>query len=317
MDEFDRSPLASQLLRRLANEAPEHFFKVATSRLFSNEQSNAHRMLAMLLLRQDNLFERLASPLYGTHENAVRLLKRLIEVDPSIDVKFAKKLPGRSYWSQSQAFDSIRSARALDILDETSRGRRLLPILGHLPDSQDARIAGKATLFVGRRVQNPAWSKRQLARGDERVRANAVEALWGVNTPPAARLLEDCTLDRNNRVVGNALVGLHIVGDEKTPTEVFSISRSGKPELRSTAAWVMGKIGVPEFTPRLTELVHDEHPGVRIAALRSLIEVRRLEKTTVAPSAGVIAEQAPEVIAAAVENTANFLRIPSWADAPV
>lgn len=313
IDEFDFNPLAPRLMRRLASEGPDLFFSAAVRRLNTGEESNALRLLAILLLRNDNLFARLASPAYGTRESSVRLFRRLLEVDPSFDVKLARKLPGRSYWNHAEAFDSLRSARALDILDETSRGRRLLPILGHLPDSPDARVSAKATLFVGRRVQNPFWSRRQLERGDERIRANAVEALWGVNTPPAVRLLEECTADRNNRVVGNSLVGLHIVGREDARKEVLNLSRNGKPELRTTAAWAMGKIATPAFAPRLAELVRDEHPQVRGMALRSLMSVRRLEETTTEAVVRQAAVQPPEAIVEAVRQATMLYSVPSWA----
>jgi HEAT repeat protein len=316
MDEFDRNPLASQLLRRLSHESPELFFRSVVKHLNSPDQSNAHRMLTMLLLKQDGLSDFLASPAFGTQESSVRLLKRLLAVDPSFDVKFAKKLPGRTYWNHAQAFDSLRSSRALDILDETSQGRRLLPILGHLPDSQDSKIAAKATLFVGHRVQNAQWARRQLDRGDQRVRANAVEALWGVKTPQATRLLEDCTRDRNNRVVGNALVGLHLVGQETARTEVMSLSKQGKPELRSTAAWAMGKLALSDFAPRLTELVRDDHPEVRSSALRSLILIRRTESPAGEPEVLTVAPAEPQQPPSAPEWPSDSLSIPSWANVP-
>jgi hypothetical protein len=39
----------------------------------------------------------------------------------------------------------------------------------------------------------------------------------------------------------------------------------------------MGRIGLPNLTPRLTELIRDEHPQVRGMALRSMLQMRRLE----------------------------------------
>jgi hypothetical protein len=277
VEEFETTSLATQLMRRLATESPEFFLTAAMKYLNTNEQSNAHRLMTVLVLRRDDLLDQLASPAFGTRETAIKLFQRFSAVDPAFDVKMARRLPGRSYWSQSDAFDVAQSTRALDILDETSRGRRLVPILGHLPENPDSRISAKATLFVGRRVQNPAWTAKQLTKPDERVRANAVEALWGVNSQPAVKLLEDCVADRNNRVVGNALVGLHIAGNDGVPTEVLMLSRDGKPEKRCTAAWAMGRIGLPNLTPRLTELIRDEHPQVRGMALRSMLQMRRLE----------------------------------------
>jgi hypothetical protein len=300
VDEFDSTPLATQLMRRLANENPEFFLTAALKFLQSNDQSNALRLMAILVLRDDELLDKLASPGFGSREMAVKLFQRFSAVDPAFDVKLARKLPGRTYWNHADAFDSLQSSRALDILDETSRGRRLLPILGHLPESADDRISAKATLFVGRRVQNPAWTAKQLARSDQRIRANAVEALWGVNSDPAVRLLQDCIGDRNNRVVGNSLVGLHIAGKESVPGEVMNLSQSGKHETRSTAAWAMGRMGLPTFSPRLTELVRDEHPMVRGMALRSLLEMRRNE---VKPKPA----QAPEEQAAALAAAQQLL----------
>src|SRR5258708_411832 len=98
IEEFDVNPLASRLMRRLASEAPDDFFPVAVKHLNSNQESNAHRLLTILLLRQDTLLESLASPAFNTREGAVRLFKRFLSVDPSFDVKMARKLPGRTYW---------------------------------------------------------------------------------------------------------------------------------------------------------------------------------------------------------------------------
>lgn len=275
MEEWDANPLAMGFLRRLANEAPAIFFETAMKHLRSGEASNAHRFLAILAIRQEELTNYLASPANGTREAAVKLFKRFLDVDPSFDVKLARRLPDRGYTNHAEAFDGPRCTRALDILDSTSRGRRLLPILGHLPNSSDQRVAAKATLFVGRRVQSAAWSSRALSSSDQRVRANAIEAIWGLDSPPAVQLLEKCTEDKNNRVMGNALVGLHIVGHRSIDSELTSLSRGLSPDRRSTSAWVMGKIGHERWTDSLTAMVKDEHPQVRGMALRSLIEIRR------------------------------------------
>lgn len=302
LEEFDSNPLAAKLMRRLAADAPDSFFPVAMKHLNSREESNGHRLMTILLARQDSLMERLASPAYNSRESAVDLFRRFLAVDPSFDVKLARKLPGRSYFGQEHAFDSSHSARALDILDETSRGRRLLPILGHLPDSSDNRISAKATLFVGRRVQSPVWTRKQLARPDQRIRANAVEALWGVQTPPALTLLEECVGDRNHRVAGNSLVGLHIAGRAEAQPGAMLMSRQGNAEARSTAAWVLGRISAPEFLKRLTEMVRDEHPQVRSSALRALMDVRRREAKRpdlVVPQSG---EESSEQVPSDVEK---------------
>ena len=84
VDEFDSTPLATQLMRRLANENPELFLTAALKFLQSSDQSNALRLMAILVLRDDELLDKLASPGFGSREMAVKLFQRFTAVDPRI-----------------------------------------------------------------------------------------------------------------------------------------------------------------------------------------------------------------------------------------
>jgi hypothetical protein len=280
VEQFDSNPVSTQLIRRLANDAPEMFVTSALRHLSTPEQSNALRFLSIMLLHQQSaLLARLSNPL-ESKQKTIGLFQRVLAVDPAFDVKLARQLPDRVGNNHHEALRGARAARTLDVLDATSRGRRLLPILGHLVDSDDPRTREKATLFVGKRVHSPVWAEKQLKRADDRVRANAVESIWGLNTKEARSLLELCAGDKVNRVAGNALVGLHLAGGKGIVDEVNRMANEFNPRFRSTAAWSMGKMGDISFMPRLTELVKDEQPMVRGAALRSLIELRRVEVNT-------------------------------------
>lgn len=310
--EFDENPLCGQLMRRLANEIPDQFCAAALEYLESNEQTNAHRFLSILMQRQPSIFDQLMNPVYGSRQRSVHLLKRLLDVDPSFDLKLARRLPDRP--GAYSCCDSRSAARALEILDETSAGRRLLPILGHLVHSADIRISEKATLLVGRRLQNPEWAAKQLKRDDPRVRANAVESIWGLRSVRARTLLDDCLTDGANRVKGNALVGLHLIGESAAIGAVSLLGANTDYGLRSTAAWAMGRIGDSFFVPDLNSMMRDAHPQVRGAALRSLIEIRRIESKTaqaVAARAQEMAEAAPEVAAEKVVKAGETLGIPA------
>ena len=130
---------------------------------------------------------------------------------------------------------------------------------------------------MGRRLQNPEWAAKQLKRDDPRVRANAVESIWGLRSVRARTLLDDCLTDGANRVKGNALVGLHLIGESAAIGAVSLLGANTDYGLRSTAAWAMGRIGDSFFVPDLNSMMRDAHPQVRGAALRSLIEIRRIE----------------------------------------
>jgi HEAT repeat protein len=311
MEEFDSNHLSARLIRRLAEEFPGFFLIAAQPYLNSTEQSNALRFLATLALRQEGMFEYLTSPDASSRDNAVNLFKRFLEIDPSFDVRLAERLPNRRESNLSDALDSMRSTRALDILDQTSRGRRLLPIVGHLPTYRDTRISAKATLFVGRRIQNPSWTKKQLVQPDQRVRANALESLWGLDSPAAVNLLEDCSDDVNNRVLGNSLLGLHLLGKAEVERRVLVLADAGKHEFRATAAWIMGKMSGEECVHRLTALVRDDHPQVRSTALRSLIEIRRAVSRTPQAIADRAAKADAEAAAKAVQKALEAIKVES------
>jgi hypothetical protein len=280
---YNSDPQTPLLLRRLASEYPDLFFTAAAKYLQSEVESQAYRFLAALLVRQESFFERLANPGRCPCESAVQLFKRLLAVDPFLDFKLARMLPGRNDANPDRVLTGGHAVRAIDILDQTSTGQRLLPVIGHLPNSADARIAAKATLFVGRRVNNPAWIAKQMLSEDDRLRANAVEGAWGTTSDDAIRILKSCVEDANNRVAGNALIGLHRAGCPGVAEHALAMSESKEPGRRSTAAWAMGKIGSPAFIDRLTALLRDQHPNVRSTAIRSLVaighESKRLDAT--------------------------------------
>ncbi len=297
--EFGTNPLSARLIRRMASQLPDQFLAAAVKYLETRDESAAHRLLASMMLRHPGADEEIADPARGALERSVALFMRLWKVDPSFDVKLARRLPDRHGLNHCEAFDAPRSYRVLDVLDETSTGRRLVPVLGHLIDSADPRIAAKATLFIGKRIQSAEWAARQLTRNDPSVRANAVESIWGLKSPTAQTLLEVCAGDSSSHVAGNALVGLHKLGKPGIVEQINSMVNGATHNVRSTAAWTMGRIGDSAFVDPLTELLRDDHPEVRGAALRSLLQIRKAEAA--APEVVVVEEPpVPEAVTEAI-----------------
>jgi hypothetical protein len=278
---FNSDPKTPQLLRCLAKEYPELFFAAASKRVEEDADSPARKLLAALLLRQESLLERVTNPSHSC-ARAIRLFKGLMTADPTLDFKLGRMLPGRDGETGEHILSGKQAARAIEILDQASPGQRLMSVIGHLPNCADSHISSKAALFVGHRVNNPAWLAKQLDRKDPRIRANVVESTWGTKSEVAVRILEECVLDPCNRVAGNALIGLHLAGCPDTVDKALEMSRSTDPGRRSTAAWAMGKMGSAKFLSRMTELLRDENPKVRSTAVRSLAEIGRAEAVRLA-----------------------------------
>lgn len=300
--ELGTLPGSLRALRSLAEANPLAFFKAAVKLFASHLDAAAYRAMAEILVRQESLFDYLLDARQCSLHNAVQVFRQLLAVDPTLDFRLARMLPPRNETAvPDKRFTGAPAARALEILDQTSPGQRLLSVVGHLPASADRQLSARAALFVGRRLNNPAWVEKQLNREDPRVRANALESVWGLKSSDAVRIMEECVDDSNNRVAGNALVGLHLAGSPDVIMKTILMSMESDPARRSAAAWVMGKIGDPEFVESLKSLMRDPSPQVRSTAVRSLGQISRAETKRLEAQAEqerLLAQQAAEQAAA-------------------
>jgi hypothetical protein len=96
LKELHVSPLSKQLIRRLAAEESACFTEAALKFLEKDGESGAHRYVSALLLGQPDIFDQISDPAKGSLQRAITLLRRMIAIDPSFDVKLARKLPDRS-----------------------------------------------------------------------------------------------------------------------------------------------------------------------------------------------------------------------------
>jgi hypothetical protein len=199
-------------------------------------------------------------------------------VDSALDMRFARQLHARN-GNVEDTLEGSMAERALDILDEISPRNRLVPVLSHLTRNSNPKIASKATLIIGKRVSGVAFTIRLMAEEtNPRVRANALEAVWGHDSAPVKKLFWKHVDDSYHRVAGNAIVGLYLAGEEKANSVVTRLALDLRQEFRMMAAWTMGRMGSPDFIPTLTPLLKDQDPAVRRAALRSLQNIRNIEK---------------------------------------
>ena len=92
---------------------------------------------------------------------------------------------------------------------------------------------GKVARMAGRLLRNLRWLEMRLSDPDPRVRANAVESLWGVNSPEARSLFLTAARDPHHRV--------HFVRSGKTRCA---------PRYGSANGWPNSKTGTRCWLPR-------------------------------------------------------------------
>lgn len=252
-------------LTRFAASAPDELIQIGFEQILSGAD-NLTPLYAALVEIPEFLTE-LVDPWKYTLAQAVTIAKRLAEVDLGLDLRLAREL---------RRLRGSSAERALLILDEISTGRRIIPLVKHLVAHSDPRICSKSVLMLGKRLQEVNWARERIEHAlDPRVRANAIEALWGISTPPVVQMFRDNLDDQHHRVVGNSIVGLHLAPGNDVKESVLKAADDPKAAFRTMASWVMGKIGDADYSQRLSQLVRDEDAVVRRAALRSLREIRQ------------------------------------------
>jgi hypothetical protein len=154
--------------------------------------------------------------------------------------------------------------------------------------------------MIGRRLQNGNSTETMLNEPDSRVRANAVESLWGSGAPSTRVLMRLALKDTNQRVVANAMYGLYRLQDQSIISSILTMASHEKPAFRVSAAWTMGETGDPRFAPALEKLSSDLYAAVRKTAVKALARVRRTEETaTTAPRLGVSVLRTEKALAGA------------------
>ena len=263
--------VAEQNLRRLINEDPGGFVR-ASAALVSEPGESGCQPLAQALAQSAAAVEQLCDPDLLAKEFSTALARQIARNNPVLENKLARLLPVQDGNGSDPARNRV-AERILELLDAISVSSRVIPMLASLLRHPDARLRAKVSLLIGRLSPNVRTAEDRLEASDSRMRANAVESLWGDKTGRAASVLWRAVKDADNRVVGNALFGLYEMQDASVIPYILSMASHVKPKFRATAAWTMGQTGDPQFLPVLEKLTHDLYAPVRKRAARAIEQI--------------------------------------------
>jgi HEAT repeat protein len=277
VEDFGHDPqVAGRALRELlANDTASFYFMAVELLRNYGEDSPGKQYVVTLLWAADLLIEPLLDPLEFSAVQAIRLAQAVCKVEPRLDLVLTRRISGTDPKRNTElAVGEL--LRALEVLDRISEPQRLTTVLFSLLSHPDARIRSKAVLLAARSGNNSTWIISKLATSEPRVRANAVEGLWEVDTPAAREILWALADDEDNRVAGNALVGLYRLGDARAIALLVRLAESTTARLRNTAVWAMGSTGDPRFMPVLKRMLAagaegDKRPLV-LAAMRRILQ---------------------------------------------
>jgi hypothetical protein len=270
---FDRDSAGNgRLMRELLELGRQSFYESAIEILRNRQESRGSLYLISVLADGELLLPAMCESRL-TLQEAVALAQAAFQAGVMADVILAKYLAEQA-GSLAPSFCPAEVQRLMDLLSEISDGTRILPCLMSLARHPNRHLQSKAVLMIGRINRNVKWVQKRLAEPDGRVRANAVEALWGVDTEEARNLLRSAVHDPDKRVAGNALFGLYRLGDSWSIHELLKMADHESIRFRATAAWVMGKSGDARFTKTLARMVGEPGHAVRTRAFAALGQIR-------------------------------------------
>lgn len=268
--EADASASRKQIRDVLDNDR-ELFYATSIEILKTTGDSRGAQYLVALLVSNGMLLQALCSPDLS-REEALSLGRSARRVDPMVEVALARSLADSS--AGDSAVHVADPARLMDVLCDIADPGRIMPSLMRMMRHPNPYLRSKAVKMIGRGSLSAKWVMGRLSESDPRVRANAIESMWGVDTPEARSLLNFASNDGNNRVVGNALLGLYYLGDASVLAEVVKISAHESPAFRASAAWVMGETRDPRFTEGLRRLISEPDAAVRKRAFAALGQIK-------------------------------------------
>lgn len=280
---YSRSPaIAAKEIRAILEEDKEQFYACAFRLIRQFDDSAGARYLAGLMLERGLMLRAFCDP--ALPEQRVRgVIQALLAEDAGNDMVLVKAIVEQALSQQTSG--SLRAlVRVLNILEKLTDARRVVPRLLPLLRHPDLRLRSKVVRIVGCCGKNKQWVVRQLADADPRIRANAVEALWGAEDLESRDLLRTVTQDENNRVAGNAFLGLYRAGDSSAISGLLKMAGKAAPLSCATAAWVMGESGDARFRDALKALSGSDDSMVRKRASESL---QALEAEAAKPELGL------------------------------
>jgi len=275
VDAFQSSSAMSKRdMRRMLEKDAASFLQSSCRILKASTKGPGAEYLIELLWSNPVMVSGLIDPALLPLDTAIRFANQWAQYDSMLDIKLLHMgFPSEA--TTVQSVDIVRAKRVLAIVNELPACRHILLPLVNLLHSPDPKVRSKAASVYGRTSQNPDWVRKRLQEVDARVRANAVESLWGADSALARAVLKEASRDHHHRVAANALVGLHRIGACDVTASLQRMAEAEDPMGRAAAAFAMGQILSADFKPVLESLLKDPIPQVRSQALRSLIRMKR------------------------------------------
>jgi hypothetical protein len=238
-------------------------------------RSRGAEFLVAYLLRAGELFPLILNPQALSMDDATSALKLAMMIDVGCDIAQLESLVRAPAGAEALT-------RLIDLSSRVRLSGRLRPILEPLLRHDNPFLSSKVELLLKRLGQVETNLHQRLKDPDPRTQADAVESLWGEDTPESREVFRRAVNSPNDRLVGNGLYGLYLLGDVSSIKTAFDLAENQSPLVRPTAIWFMGQTGDPRFLPWLVEAMGTNDNRLRSRIFQAIRQIRERRAQTVA-----------------------------------
>ncbi len=288
----------------------EHIVRVALAHLIRCHYPETAKILAQLVNSPHEQVQKIAGkrlvPVafprlwdsWGKLDTPQRISagKALIKIDPGFHTSLQDKL----YLPDTKA-----KLKALSIIGELNQGLLLQDSILRLCHDRDPHIVSAAVKALGTAEPGRARSviESALNHEDDRVRANAVEALARLDASQHVDQITQMTGEgESNRARANAIQALMQMRAGDALQALSRMLHDPRPEHRTSALWLVESMGVVEVAREVAEMsISEPDAGIRQRAERVILQVID-EMSQPLPIHSLLPDDPPEEKAPAAET---------------
>jgi len=248
----DNTPMRQYLEKTLTSQH-EIVVLAALKMLLRRQKPRLRQMMVKLLTCEHKRVRRLArnylrNMAFESYWNNFDRLSRahqiaagraIFKIDPAAGRRWREKA---YHASSQQRLQAVQMARILDMTKQSSA------LMRKLADDPDQKVRSCAVAGLGElklpsvESENCLW--KALKDTDNRVRANAIEALQRRGVRAAAKCFELLAADENNRVRANAVKALLIWKVSSSRQAIRQMMADPRPRHRRSARWVARQMSI-------------------------------------------------------------------------
>ena len=275
VDGFEKNRLAAgKAIRELVASDRARFIERALALLKKAPDEPGCDYILTLLSQDEHFLTKLCDPSILSLSQAAEIAKRAQKADSHFDVRVMRRI--QSALASDNPAHARVGERLLELMSACADVSRVVPLLAQLLRNANPRVRSKTVLLIGRVTSSARFAECWVRVADKRVRANAVEGLWGNQAVEARTVLFEAASDPDNRVAANAMLGLYKLGDTRSLALLQKMAEHPAAAFRASAAWAMKEAADSRFDGTLARLLSDDDPRVRQNAVRATAYLRNL-----------------------------------------